>query len=234
MPSPKKPKPAGTTTKKPIEQYEHRDKQRVNNPPVGLVTPETDLEVGAKAYAYDPHLSRPGSCVVLAGESPVAVSAGAPRSRVRAGGEIRRPERTVESLPEAAGPLGRRQRRGPSIKRTLQPREMGPRKGGMAEPIMSRRRQQTASARAGGMQDVPGVRRRARVERTTRNRRDPTWRLTSSEGLPYKPSAKGAGAGRESEGVVVPLRMETRTPSEGRAPALVVLAHGGKCEGMDR
>jgi adenine-specific DNA-methyltransferase len=28
--------------KKPIEQYEHKGKQRVNNPRVGLVTPETD------------------------------------------------------------------------------------------------------------------------------------------------------------------------------------------------
>ncbi len=46
-----------TTTKRPIESYEHRDKQRVNNPPVGLVTPETDPEAGSKkTYAYDPHL----------------------------------------------------------------------------------------------------------------------------------------------------------------------------------
>jgi adenine-specific DNA-methyltransferase len=44
-------------TKRPIESYEHRDKQRVNNPPVGLVTPETDPDAGAKkTYAYDPHL----------------------------------------------------------------------------------------------------------------------------------------------------------------------------------
>jgi len=42
--------------KKPIEQYDHRDKMRVNNPPVGLVTPETDKESGKKTYAYDPHL----------------------------------------------------------------------------------------------------------------------------------------------------------------------------------
>jgi len=28
--------------KKPIEQYDHKDKKRANNPPVGLVTPETD------------------------------------------------------------------------------------------------------------------------------------------------------------------------------------------------
>src|SRR5512135_253683 len=44
-------------TKRPIESYEHRDKQRANNPPVGLVTPETDPDAGAKkTYAYDPHL----------------------------------------------------------------------------------------------------------------------------------------------------------------------------------
>jgi adenine-specific DNA-methyltransferase len=42
--------------KKPIEQYDHRGKRRVNNPPVGLVTPETDRDSGKKNYAYDPHL----------------------------------------------------------------------------------------------------------------------------------------------------------------------------------
>jgi adenine-specific DNA-methyltransferase len=44
------------TGKRPIEQYEHKDKTRVNNPPVGLVTPETDKDAGKKTYAYDPHL----------------------------------------------------------------------------------------------------------------------------------------------------------------------------------
>jgi len=45
-------------TKRPIESYEHKGKQRVNNPPVGLVTPETDPDAGQKkkTYAYDPHL----------------------------------------------------------------------------------------------------------------------------------------------------------------------------------
>ena len=42
--------------KRPIESYDHRDKERLNNPPVGLVTPETDPETGRQAYAYDPHL----------------------------------------------------------------------------------------------------------------------------------------------------------------------------------
>ncbi len=29
-------------SQKPIEQYEHKDKQRLNNPPVGLVDAHTD------------------------------------------------------------------------------------------------------------------------------------------------------------------------------------------------
>ena len=42
--------------KRPIESYDHRDKDRINNPPVGLVTPDTDRDAGRKSYAYDPHL----------------------------------------------------------------------------------------------------------------------------------------------------------------------------------
>jgi adenine-specific DNA-methyltransferase len=42
--------------KKPIEQYDHKGKERCNNPPVGLVTPDTDHDNGKKTYAYDPHL----------------------------------------------------------------------------------------------------------------------------------------------------------------------------------
>ena len=33
-----------------------RAKKRVNNPPVGLVTPATDQDSGKNIYAYDPHL----------------------------------------------------------------------------------------------------------------------------------------------------------------------------------
>ncbi|NJN28553.1 MAG: site-specific DNA-methyltransferase [Cyclobacteriaceae bacterium] len=44
-------------TTKQIEQYEHTDKERANNPHVGLVTPATDPDRGEKkTYAYDPHL----------------------------------------------------------------------------------------------------------------------------------------------------------------------------------
>lgn len=44
-------------TQKPIEQYEHKDKQRINNPPVGLVDAHTDNGgYKKKTYQYDPHL----------------------------------------------------------------------------------------------------------------------------------------------------------------------------------
>ncbi len=39
-----------------ISTYEHPDKERVNNPPVGLVTPGTDRDAADKSYAHDPHL----------------------------------------------------------------------------------------------------------------------------------------------------------------------------------
>src|SRR5215469_978053 len=42
--------------KRKVENYTHPEEKRVNNPPVGLVTPETDRDAGKKTYAYDPHL----------------------------------------------------------------------------------------------------------------------------------------------------------------------------------
>ncbi len=173
-------------------------------------------------------------CVGLAGGSPAAVSAGAPRSRPRCWGAISGAERGVESPQGAGWLLGGEQSHGPNVSEPLQPREIEARKGGMAEPIMSRRRQQTAPARAGGVQDVPGVWRRARGDSPARNRRDPTRPPTSGKDPSYKPSVKWAGVGRESAGPIVPMSAATRTPYEGRGPALVALVSGGKCEGMGR
>src|SRR6202162_2882795 len=46
-----------SSTGKPIEQYEHKDKERLNNPPVGLVDAHTDNGgYKKKTYKYDPHL----------------------------------------------------------------------------------------------------------------------------------------------------------------------------------
>ncbi len=48
--SPKRAKPR----KRAIAQYDHPAAERVNNPPVGLVTPETDRETkAATMYQYD-------------------------------------------------------------------------------------------------------------------------------------------------------------------------------------
>jgi adenine-specific DNA-methyltransferase len=49
-------KTSSTTKKRPVEQYEHKGKKRVNNPPVGLVDAKSDAVEGKKTYAYDPHL----------------------------------------------------------------------------------------------------------------------------------------------------------------------------------
>ena len=46
----------GGKTNRDIENYAHAGKERANNPPVGLVTPETDRDVGRKTYAHDRHL----------------------------------------------------------------------------------------------------------------------------------------------------------------------------------
>jgi adenine-specific DNA-methyltransferase len=42
---------------KDIEQYDHADKKRLNNPPVGLVSQDTEpYKESRKTYEYDPHL----------------------------------------------------------------------------------------------------------------------------------------------------------------------------------
>ena len=55
----KKKKKTVKNTKEPdadIEQYTHDNKKRSYNPPVGLVTPQTDKDLPKKKYSYDPHL----------------------------------------------------------------------------------------------------------------------------------------------------------------------------------
>ena len=120
--------------------------------------------------------------IELAGESPVAVSAGAPRSRSRATGEIPASERDVKSPRGAVESLGRgakpwAQCESVNLAASLHLN----RKGGVAELLMSQRRQQTVTERAvwirvaacgerveadntGGLQDTSGVRGGARGE----------------------------------------------------------------------
>jgi len=170
-------------------------------------------------------------CVLPAGASPATVSAGAPCSRLRSWGEIPPAERSITSPHGPVRVRGGERSCGPRLKRTLQPREIGPRKGGTGRAGHFAAKATDCTLRSGWVQGVPGVWRRARSDGGARNRRDPTRRPTSGEGAFYKPSAKWTRVGRESEGLIVPLRPgESR--AEGRGPALVTLAYGGKGEGM--
>jgi len=169
--------------------------------------------------------------VELAGVSPALVIAGEPGSRLPASGEIPAWKRSVESPSAAVWSSGGEQSCGPSLKRTLQPREIGPRKGGVGRAGHFAAKATDCIRRSGGMQDTPGVGRRARSDSSTGNRRGPRWQPTSGEGGPYKRNVKWGRARRESEGSIVPLTPgESR--EEGRGPALVALVRGGKGEGM--
>lgn len=54
---PRSKRTGGPPCKRPIERYEHTDKQRINNPQVGLVTPETDPVAPTRAnlFAFSNH-----------------------------------------------------------------------------------------------------------------------------------------------------------------------------------
>ena len=185
-----------------------------------------------------PDAKRPGgrgaSCIGLAGASPVAVIAGEPRSRLQPWGEIPTAERSVESPTRERG-HDRTRVRGAKLwaqrERTLQPRESSPRKGGVGRAGHVAAKATDCIRSSGGMQDAPGVWRRARSDSPIRNRRGPTRRLTSSKDRAYKPKAKWRGVGRESEGRIVPS-MVGESRAEGRGPALVVLSRVGPDEGM--
>src|SRR6266511_5617243 len=154
---------------------------------------------GTSPPGYNRPMVRPESCIELTGASPVAVSADAPRSRPRAWDEILPSEWGVKGPPRAVGRVGGEQVRRPSQKRSLQPREINTRKVVPAEPLMPRRRQQTALGRIGATQDGRGVGSRACGHSSMRNRRDPSRPPMSGSGDPYKPTAKADRAGRESE-----------------------------------
>ena len=170
-------------------------------------------------------------CDELAGGSPALVIAGEPGSRPQPSGEILVVERGVESPSVAAWLPGGEQSYGPRIKRTLQPRERCPRKGGVGRAGHVAAKATDCAGRSGEAQDTPGVWRRARSDSSSRNRRGPNRGPTSGEGAAYKRNAKWQRAGRDSEGRIVPMTPgESR--DEGRGPALVALVVAGTGEGM--
>src|SRR5205823_644729 len=63
----------------------------------------------------------------------------------------------------------------------------------------------------GGTLDLPGVEDAGCGEGGVRNRRDPNRPPTSGNNRSYKEKPKGSGAGRESEGLVVPRKAAGQT-----------------------
>lgn len=83
----------------------------------------------------------------------------------------------------------------------------------------------------GGAQDTPGVEKAARSEGLMRNRRDPTRQSTSGGDGSYKPEGE-VGSSREGVRGAHSTGEGGEKPLEGRGPAFVGSATGGKCEGM--
>lgn len=193
-----------------------------------MVRPEEDR---SRRSHVDPCVAYRPRRDELAGGSPALVIAGEPGSRLRASGEIPPSERSVESPSSAIWLAGGEQSCGPRIKRTLQPRERSPRKGGEGRAGHVAAKATDCAGSSGEAQDTPGVRRRARSDSSSRNRRGPHRLPTLGEGAAYKRNAKWRRAGRESEGPIV-LLMPGESREEGRGPALAMLEAGGKDEGM--
>lgn len=162
-------------------------------------------------------------CDEPAGESPVPVGAGAPGSRPQAGGE------TLQAQAGCQEPLRREQPRGPQRDvNAAAPSDLQreSRAGHFAvkamptEPVPER------------LVDLPGVRAVARVEGSSRNRRDPSAPPVSGQSGPYKPSAKSATVQRKSEGIVVPLKPAQHNAGRGKGPCDSRVGIGSKREGM--
>src|SRR5260370_41907859 len=159
------------------------------------------------------------SCAILAGASPVSVSAGAPSSRVQSWVERAGAERTVESLAGGSDEAGRNRMNAEQASSESQPKGDGERRTGhvTAKAMYSARRSPAS------VLGLPGVRAAARFDSMVRNTRAPSRRPTSGGDRAQKAGAESArsragvrGAHSTGEGGEQPL--------EGRGPALVTLA----------
>ena len=143
-------------------------------------------------------------CIGLAGASPAAVGAGAPRSRHRARRETSASEWCVKSLLAVARLAGKgaNPRAQHQVNLTASRQKPPKGRGGRAAHV-------TAKA-------IDCIRHRRKDAGRLRGREEGTWRqpnaeqerpvpaATSGEGDLYKPTVKGDRAGRESEGFIVP------------------------------
>jgi hypothetical protein len=153
------------------------------------------------------------SCIEPAGESPVGVSAGAPRSRVQRRGETPGAERTVESLSREGAKVRAVTIRSEacSLVRISAERRMGESSGSCHREGHEQR------GKTGGLVGAPrgtghGTERRLDAEQ---ERPSSTGRRLG-EVRPIRQRRKGCTVERESEGLVVPATAgSTNRPREG-------------------
>jgi hypothetical protein len=148
-------------------------------------------------------------CIGLAGGSPVAVSAGAPRSRHRVSRETLPSEWCVESPQAVERPAAReaslRAQHEVNLAAPLHHHPKG--RGGRAAHFTAKATDCIRSIRKNAGR-LRGTEEGTRTQSDAEQER-PVPAATSGEGGPYKPQVKGERAGRESEGFIVPL-----TPAE--------------------
>jgi len=153
------------------------------------------------------------SCIEPAGESPVGVSAGAPRSRVQRHDESRGAERTVKGLPREGAKVRAVTIRSEacSLVRLSAERRTG-------EPSGSCHREgQGQRGKAGGRVGAPrgighGTERRLDVEQERPSSTARRWEKRRA----IRPSRNGRSVERESEGLVVAKKACSKTRwSEG-------------------
>lgn len=158
---------------------------------------------------------RASCCSSLAGVSPVPVGVGAPGSRPQVfGGDpfaragCRKPARRCM-------PLSGEQARGPQ--RHVKPAASSQSQSGSRAAHVTVKAMSVALVpkRVAGSGGVWGA---ARVQRGGWNTGDPSRLPLSRQGASYKPRAKSGAAERESEGIVVPLRVVWHNAVLGKGP----------------
>ena len=161
---------------------------------------------------------RPERRVVLAGASPVRVSAGAPGSRLQLGGEIR-PRRAECQKPLKEREANRRaatiSERNSLVKSSAE-RCLEGRAGRFAAKAMPASWSGTGAWTSAGSQAAAYA-----GSRAMRNTRDPTRQ--PSRAKTGRIRAKSRGAGRESEGPVITEEGAQDNALEGRSLALIML-----------
>jgi hypothetical protein len=163
-------------------------------------------------------------CSSPAGANPASVSAGAPSSRPQASGEI------PVARAGCQEPLRRKPARGPqhhvkpAASSHLQPES---RAGHVAAKAMSAV-PQSGGARTAGLGGVEGA---AGVQGEERNTRGPSARPRQGSDS-YKPTVKGSGAQRASEGTVVVTSLATKNAGGAKGPCGGHVGGASPREGM--